>query len=936
MFIYLFIKIIKKNYDNFSDLIKKYDLFLFYLIFQIDSEIFLGKKNSELVKLYIEIFEININTFKEDLFQEFLSIMINSYNSTDELKNIITNNVQNYIDKIKALDRKQPLFIKSSCQQLYRNLMKELFIYNRYWSKKEFFFENNDKYKLKYKQLSYYTQSFQQPLLYPILEFNEYVPSFYQFQAKNLFRHDLEEIVIYNFNLKENFISDLINKNNPLNLEQNRIKCCLVKKIYHINGEIIIKESIKNKCKNFEIVFCPDSVQEKKTCNKNKKNSYSAEENPKIRNKNIDICYGAIFPCSKKEFNRKLLIKSKDIKFILIRNYYRTNTGIEIFTYKSNKSYLFNLDEQFDLKNIIDNKLFKAIKENKYFKKIEHNRIIRLYYNQKYENTMFPLFFEQLNDWKNKLYFYNNYDLLTIINLLGNRSFKDLFQYPVFPMLYKPFKIIGDKERDLKAHLGMQEINEKTKKRKILVIESYNTSLDAKYKDEEETNEKYLFNIHYSNPVYTCNYLIRIFPYSFSAIELQGNGFDTPNRLFHSIRGTLENTLIQKSDLREMIPELYYFSDLFENKNKLELGKLEKKKIDDVLFVENEENHYLKYKMLADLRNYLESYNLYINNWIDLIFGIKQKQDSKKNYYTNDMYIHLNPKKQQQYNNIFSMEKFEFGMQPLQIFENKFPEIINKSKITKKLIEYNIQQFKKEHIIINNNKRICFKCNCFNNKNQDYLDIITSIFNNILYNENALKKKNKFNLFSKTEKPINLNLYFHYTFIGDVLGNITIFKKELKENIYNETLNDENIVKKLSGHYKQIKYIDYNPRLNLFLSYSFDGFINIYAFPKCKLVRAIKVFNITNSNEILKKVVLVSSPFPMIFTYDKKYMYSISLNGELIKKEELKNIEIEIHPCIDKNCGLINDLIFIENLKDKDKENKNEFIQLYLPLFSKE
>ena len=74
----------------------------------------------------------------------------------------------------------------------------------------------------------------------------------------------------------------------------------------------------------------------------------------------------------------------------------------------------------------------------------------------------------------------------------------------------------------------------------------------------------------------------------------------------------------------------------------------------------------------------------------------------------------------------------------------------------------------------------------------------------------------------------------------------------------------------------------------------------------------------------------------MIFTYDKNYMYSISLNGELIKKEELKNIEIEIHPCIDKNCGLINDFIFIENLKDKDKENKNEFIQLSIPLFSKE
>ena len=68
--------------------------------------------------------------------------------------------------------------MKSSYQQLYRSIMKELFIYNRLWSKKEFFFSDDNKYKIKYKQLSYYTQSFQQPLLYPILEFKEYLPQF--------------------------------------------------------------------------------------------------------------------------------------------------------------------------------------------------------------------------------------------------------------------------------------------------------------------------------------------------------------------------------------------------------------------------------------------------------------------------------------------------------------------------------------------------------------------------------------------------------------------------------------------------------------------------------------------------------------------------------------------------------------------------------------
>ena len=49
-------------------------------------------------------------------------------------------------------------------------------------------------------------------------------------------------------------------------------------------------------------------------------------------------------------------------------------------------------------------------------------------------------------------------------------------------------------------------------------------------------------------------------------------------------------------------------------------------------------------------------------------------------------------------------------------------------------------------------------------------------------------------------------------------------------------------------------------------------------------------------------------------------MYTITINGDLIKKEELKSENIEINPCIDKNCGLINDSIFIEYKETKEKK----------------
>jgi hypothetical protein len=281
-------------------------------------------------------------------------------------------------------------------------------------------------------------------------------------------------------------------------------------------------------------------------------------------------------------------------------------------------------------------------------------------------------------------------------------------------MLYSPFKIIEKRERDLKEHIGFQELNEKTTKRKMLIIQTYDSSKEETYEEENvKNNSNYLFNTHYSNPVYTCNYLIRILPYSLSAIELQGSGFDSPSRLFYSFNRTLESTLTQKSDLREMIPEIYYFPELFDNKNELNLGMLvDNEKIDNVSFNSSTDNPFTKYKFMAELRNYFESPNLYINNWIDLIFGAKQKENSGKNYYSEDMYIYTNPIKQKKFiNNYFFMDKFEFGIQPLKIFDEKFPESISKSKIVKKLIKYNIEQFEKEHITIKKIENLALNVN---------------------------------------------------------------------------------------------------------------------------------------------------------------------------------------------------------------------------------
>ena len=90
----------------------------------------------------------------------------------------------------------------------------------------------------------------------------------------------------------------------------------------------------------------------------------------------------------------------------------------------------------------------------------------------------------------------------------------------------------------------------------------------------------------------------------------------------------------------------------------------------------------------------------------------------------------------------------------------------------------------------------------------------------------------------------NTNVSFQGFYFGEV--KIIIDGTEKKEKI-------------LTDHYGKIKYIDFNKRLNIFISYSLDGFMNIYTFPSCKLVRVIKVN--TFSNKELEMVVLASNPF---------------------------------------------------------------------------
>ena len=208
-----------------------------------------------------------------------------------------------------------------------------------------------------------------------------------------------------------------------------------------------------------------------------------------------------------------------------------------------------------------------------------------------------------------------------------------------------------------------------------------------------------------------------------------------------------------------------------------------------------------------------------------------------------------------------------------------------------------------------------------------YRNILGDVFIYQATNNIINKKK-------ESNKDCNINTFFDKK--NKIYNDLKKNQDKIVYNFKKESNPDEKLLIQLNDHYKEIKYMDYNPRLNLFLSYGLDGYIHIYVFPECKLIRTIKVKDITKSNDILQKVVLISIPFPTIFFHDSHYMYSLTINGDLIKKTEKKN-NSKIFACVDKNLGFGGDSLFTIIFDNVEKGNeKIEIKSLTLPYFELE
>ena len=473
--------------------------------------------------------------------------------------------------------------------------------------------------------------------------------------------------------------SELISQKHLLNSTKNDIKveACLIKTAFHISG--IFYNNSK------EIGF------------------YSSERTFSNEEEDYDfdrkVCFGSIFKSQSNKYHCYYLkIPYSSIEFVLKRRYYFKKTVLEIFTINK-KSYSFRFEEE-KLKAVFENIRYymKSYIEDisteytKYDDKIgffNNNRILDngIALPNIIKNMNLKNLYEKWTKWE-----ISTLKFLMILNFYANRSYNDINQYPVFPWIITDYSSDSLPSplpiRPMGTPMGMLDYTDEAKERKY----SYKNSWVLN-ENEEEIDEDYdRYRSHYSTSLYVTYYLVRTFPFSSMRVELQGKNFDDPNRLFNSIFDSFNCALTQKSDLRELVPELYFFPEMFCNLNILNLGEIKNKEtkseceVNDILMPNWANNN--AYTFISKHRMLLESpeINEKINEWFNIIFGSKQNgKEAKKigNLFIRQSYESFADvyNKSEIKEKIYFCRMVEFGVTPHQILKYDSNKRINYNEL---------------------------------------------------------------------------------------------------------------------------------------------------------------------------------------------------------------------------------------------------------------
>ncbi|KAK7390089.1 hypothetical protein VNO78_25388 [Psophocarpus tetragonolobus] len=213
----------------------------------------------------------------------------------------------------------------------------------------------------------------------------------------------------------------------------------------------------------------------------------------------------------------------------------------------------------------------------------------------------------------------SNFEYLMQLNTLAGRSYNDITQYPVFPWILSDY---SSESLDLSNPSSYRDLSKP--------VGALNPDRLKKFQErytnfDDPVIPKFHYGSHYSSAGTVLYYLVRVEPFTTLAIKLQGGKFDHADRMFSDISATWNGVLEDMSDVKELVPELFYLPEVLTNENSIDFGTTQLgDKLDTVklpAWAENPVDFVHKHRMALES----EYVSAHLHEWIDLIFGYKQQ-----------------------------------------------------------------------------------------------------------------------------------------------------------------------------------------------------------------------------------------------------------------------------------------------------------------------
>ena len=458
---------------------------------------------------------------------------------------------------------------------------------------------------------------------------------------------------------------------------------------------------------------------------------------------------------------------------------------------------------------------------------------------------------------------------------------------------------------------GLPNITEKIQDKYLPKIPDYKFDLEKLYADPNFEYEKipYCFGSHFSNSMYVSHYLMRLFPYCLTMIEIQKSGFDVPERLFCNLQNSLYASLSDKGDLRELIPEFFTIPEMFLNINNLNLGKIDisayekNNKLDEGNEVEipNEKNMRNLDEVIMPLwcknnpflfiekyRKILEYPNININPWVDLVFGYNQRGTKAQKAgniflpyaYDGVMNIRLPKesllKNREEYD--FQLRFFEMGVHPTKVFDKKIKSL--KNKINNQIfdiegnLQINLPEIRLKKINDNNNtiniKKI-IHFDCYSEEENEFFIIDDNFIGqkiNIVESKEPEKNNSAKENVNNKESPIKEKNKIYFIKESIIYKEFPI-KDEINKNIQNKLI--------IKSIFKKKYFI---------VAGYFDGSLYIIKAPNRVSKKEEQQKNIEKQLNINEEIIIKKFDKSLITALEidkqEKYMIYGTMNGSIV------------------------------------------------------